>query len=176
MAELNWRENPAAVVRVLQIIVAAMVAGLMLFLAIAVFMPTNQPEGEPILTYIAAGFAALAVLARLAVPRAVVAQGRRKVVQQLATESSSDSASTSGDIENKIAALLMTKTIIGAAILEGATLFLLIAHLVEKSPITLGLAVALIVSMALQLPTQSSAADWIDNQRRLIEEERAFVR
>jgi hypothetical protein len=64
------------------------------------------------------------------------------------------------------------KTIFAAAVLEGAAILLLIAHLVEDSPLSLGVAIVLIVVLAAHFPTESRVDGWIEDQTRLLDEER----
>ena len=46
----------------------------------------------------------------------------------------------------------------------------------ERSPLALVLAVALIVGVAMPLPTIANAAQWVEDQLRLLEGDRAFRR
>lgn len=169
----NGVNSPAGFTRTLQIIVAAMVAGCSLFLTIVLVIvfsgPSKSPD-VPIITYIAVAFAAGAVAMHLIIPGIVVAQGRRKIL----AETSSTTPATQDDT-SKFSQLLITKTIIAAAILEGAALFSLIAHIVERSPLSLGAAIVLIVMLAAHFPTQSRVGRWIDDQTRLISEERQLA-
>jgi hypothetical protein len=55
--------------------------------------------------------------------------------------------------------------------LEGAVFLLLIAHLVERSPVSLILAVVLIVALARHIPTRAGVESWMEDQQRLIREE-----
>lgn len=158
-----------AAVRKLQIVVAAMCAGCLTFLAIAVIVGRNgQSALVPIVSYIAVGVAVLQLVVRLIVPGIIVAQGRKKILRETTAGESTD------EWTSKLMPLMMTKTIFAAAILEGATFFLLIAYLVEKTPWVLAFAIALVVGIALHLPTQSSAQAWMDSQLRRLGDERHF--
>ena len=50
-------------------------------------------------------------------------------------------------------AAFLTQLIIGAAMNEGAAFFALVAYLIEKNPIALGLAVVLIAGVITRFPT-----------------------
>jgi hypothetical protein len=166
MADTSWSDELTTSVRTLQIVVAAMSFGCVAFLAVVLIAGGNPPPSStPVLSYIAAGFAALQVVVRLLAPGIIVAQGRKKILQETAAGAPMDAW------PSKLTQLMMTKTIVAAAILEGAALFLLIACLVEKSPWVLAIAIALLVGIALNWPTQSSAQAWIDGQLRRLEEE-----
>jgi F0F1-type ATP synthase assembly protein I len=165
----SWQDDLAATVRTLRIILTAISMGCVIFLMIVVAAGGNRaPSSEPILTCIAAGFAALAVAVRFIVPGVVVSQGRKKMLQETAAGDAMD------NWPNRLMRLMMTKTFVAAAILEGAIFFLLIAYLVEKSPWSLAVAIALLVGIAFLWPMQSSALVWIDGQLRRLQDERQF--
>ena len=174
--------RPAGLVRTLQIIVAAMVAGCCAFMAVllvVVGVPGNPPRTSDV-AYVMLAVAAAMVLARVIVPRIVVAQARRKIREGTWTAPKSNLPAAFGDTvwqnsdAGKLAIVLMTQTIVAAAILEGATFLLLVTYLIEHSPLCLGLAVVLLVALAAHFPTVSSCSTWIDEQLRLLDEERAF--
>jgi len=60
----------------------------------------------------------------------------------------------------------------GAAILEGATFFLIIVYMMERSPLMLTCAVALVVVVAAHFPTVDRVSDWITDRLYRIDEER----
>jgi len=66
----------------------------------------------------------------------------------------------------------MTKTIIGAALLEGAAFFAIIGYMLDNSPVELVCAVVLIVGTAAHFPTVDRVCRWIESQMRLIDEQR----
>lgn len=175
-------EPPAGLVRTSQIIVAAMVVGCAVFLVIVLAIagvPGNPPERSD-LTYIMLAVAAAMVLARVIVPRIVVAQARRKIREGTWMALQGDMPAAIGDSAwqdsdaGKLAMVLMLRTILATAILEGATFFLLVAYLIEQSPLCLMLAVVLIVALAAHFPTGSSCSAWMKEQLRLLDEERSF--
>ena len=82
-------------------------------------------------------------------------------------------ANQNSDI-GKMTQVLVSRTIIAAAIPEGAVFLLLTAYFMEQSPLSLILAVLLIVALAAQIPTRSRLEGWLEGQMRLLDEERAF--
>jgi len=48
--------------------------------------------------------------------------------------------------------------------------------MIERQTMVLGLAVPLIAAIALHMPTVSSLTHWIEEQLRLVDEERSMVR
>ncbi len=179
----NGVNPPVLPVRTLQIIVAAMVAGCCVFLAVDLIVANGAGNAAdpPLITYIACAFAAAQVVVRLIVPRIAVIQGRRKIAAGTSTmmpriRPAESEAPLEPDAAAKLAQLLMTRTIIAAAALEGAIFFLLVAFLVEHSPLGLMVAVVLIIALAALFPTRSWADRWIADQMRLLDEQRQLAR
>jgi hypothetical protein len=177
--------TPAAVsIRSLQVVVAAMTVGCILFLVVALAVvggPGNPPE-PPIVTYVMLALAGSTVLGRMVVPRIIVAQARRNIRQghwQYPRRDFSATYGSSGEEAEDAAKLVVvftTRTIIAAAMLEGAVFALLIAYMLERSSWSLAAAVALIVGLAAYIPTRSRAAAWTEEQKRLLDEERLLDR
>ncbi len=67
--------------------------------------------------------------------------------------------------------LLQGKTILAAALIEGVTFFLLIAYMVEHSPISLAVAGIMIVILVLPFPTCDRTLNWIEGQLQLLKDE-----
>lgn len=155
----------------MQIIVGAMVAGCVFFLAIA--LVAGQQGGlvlapPDLLTLIAAGVAGAALVARLVVVSVVTAFGRRRIARRNDTDLHDPS------VCRGLVALYQTRMIVGAALIEGPTFFLLIAYLSERSPLALILAVVLILGLALHMPTRGRVTRWIEGQMRRMDEGREF--
>lgn len=160
--------------RQLQIIVGALVTGCVVFLAITQVVD-HQGEAldkgqTPIQTYIAIVYAVMSLAARVVAPGVMVSAGRKRIV------GAGDEDLDESRVRESLMQLLLTKTIVGAAIIEGATFFMLIAHMIEGMPLTLVLAVALIVVLAFHMPTRSGVTHWIEDQLALIDQERKSVR
>jgi len=159
-----------------------MTAGCVFFLVIVLALAAGagQPADVPVVTYAASAMAAAAVCARLILPGVLVAQARRKMRQGASVTGraslstvSIDSADQNGDIV-KLTQVFATRTITAAALLEGATLLLLIAFMIERSPLSLIFAAMLLLALVALFPTQSRTAAWIEGQQRLLDEERSF--
>jgi hypothetical protein len=176
-------EAPAGLVRVLQIIVAALTAGCIIFLGVILAVSFdaaagNSPPGFA-LTYMMLAVAAAMVAARVVVPRIVVAQWRRKIREGTWVAPQGNAPVFGGAVDlstdaGKLVVVLLTRTVIAAGILEGAVFLLLAAYMLEKSPLSLAAAVVLIFALAAHIPTRSSCSAWIEDQTRLLAEERAF--
>ena len=172
----------AGYVRTLQIVIAAMTAGCVFFLVIVLALAAGagQAADVPVMTYVASAMAAAAVCARLIIPGVLVAQARRKLRQGASatgrarpSAAAIDSAEQNGNVV-KLAQIFVTRTITAAALLEGATFLLLIAFLIERSPLCLIFAALLLLALVALFPTPSRTAAWIEGQQRLLDEERSF--
>jgi hypothetical protein len=158
----------AAHLRTLRIIVGALLAGAATFAGIAIFLRAQghmpPPPGVPIVSYVALGFGAIDLIARAVVPSAVVA-GMRKG-WAIAPEV---------PLGNWLG-LYVTRTIIGAALLEGATFMFLISYLLEGAPWALAAGVVFWGLLALlQFPTRDGVERWVDAQREALQQERMGV-
>ena len=175
------RVNPlAAAVRTLQIVIAAMAGGCLLFLAV-VLAVRGGPVGFaeiPSFTLIVLGVAAAIVVARLFVPWLFVAQARRKIREGTWSFPKKGGAPANADPDNpktiaqNLAQAFLARTVLAAAMLEGATFLVLIAYMLEQSPLSLGAAVVLIVALLAHIPSSSGVARWIQDQMKLLDEER----
>jgi hypothetical protein len=195
MLEPACRDEIARRVRIPQVIVAALVAGLLTFLAIVLVLIqqgfAGAPEVATILTGVAVAMAVAAVLARLTVPPMIVARARRRIAQgtwqvpQAAQAQSAYSQASQEDAARfleqtgdagRLFFVLVSKTIVAAAIVEGAAFFALIAYMLGRSPLALALAILMIAAVAAHFPTRSGVMSWIEGQLRLVEQERQFGR
>ena len=180
--------------RTSQIIVGALAAGVLTFVAVAfmvVMRPDRQagvqaeagananvPAGkrvaptDPFITYTAVVLAAILLPLSFVLPNFITAQSRRAIAG-----APSPPPSPSGPAvpatgpqalqteTGTLAALYSSNLIIGAALNEGLTFFAAVAYLVEKNPIALGLALLLIAVLIARFPTAGRVERWIEQQR-----------
>ena len=191
MSTDNWRDEIGPQVLTLQIVVAALVAGCLFFLAIVVFMVQirdAQAVGgdSPLMTYIGMGFACTFVVARVVILRIIESRARKRIadgtwqvpeslqpLQHPVNAKWVEQAERLGD-RGKLLIVMHIRTIVGAALLEGSAFFLLITYLIEQSPLALAAAIVLIIGVALHFPTRSSAVHWIEDQLAAIKQLRQF--
>jgi hypothetical protein len=152
-------------VRSLQIVVATLIAGVVVFAVLAVYIRSQNPapmaRPVPFISYLAIGFTTFMMLARiLAVP--VIARLSRKRLL------AGPPPSTRQVMEH-----FSARTIFGSALLEAAAFFMLLAYLTEGQPWTLagGLAMAGLLAV-MQFPTRPRVEAAIEADRRAIEDER----
>ncbi|HXG10135.1 MAG TPA: hypothetical protein VNK04_10130 [Gemmataceae bacterium] len=150
-------------IRVMQIILGAIVLGAVAFLVVAVVVrwQSDQPAPEsPIISYIALGTALVIAVAYYFVTDALQASQRRGANTRIAWCNA-----------------YQTTMIAGAAMLEGAVFFLLIAYLLEgnlKDNWTpLVAALGFIVVIVTLFPTRSGLERWIAEQQEKLKQEQA---
>ena len=165
-------------VRTLQIIVAAMALGVLVFLAIVLVVPAEHTgpaepgDPLPIVTTLALAEGLAAFFIGPLLSGVVVTIGRRKLAASApssgpttSTGLASRPATSQGDAD-KLMGLYTTKTLIGAAIYEAAALFLCAAYLVEHNRLVPILAALLAAGLLVQIPTHDRVQQWLDEQRR----------
>jgi hypothetical protein len=162
--------------RTMQIIVAAQTAGALIFLAIAVFLRSQDGRvnraDQTMLTYVVGFPFVLAILAaQFVVPRFVTANGRRMIVRGTFPANVRPPAQPPGDLE-RLCGLYQTQLIVGAAMLEGATFYMIVAYLTEGTAPALVIAVLLIVGLTLRFPTRDRFERWLAVQGELLVRER----
>lgn len=161
--------SPEAQVRTMQIIVCALILGVVILTAVACFIvlgaePPLPPEaGElPVekslfLVYFGAAFAGLNVILRFVVP-GFVAQG---AINQSLANRPLDSI-TKDDFYQSY----LTSLIVASALLEGAALLNVIAFILEHQILSLGIVGGLVLLLAAGFPTRDRVDGWAEVQLR----------
>jgi hypothetical protein len=167
-------------VRISQIIVAAMVAGVIMFLGVVLFgLVKRQPEG-PIqassISYLAVAIFAGGVLLSLIVPKQMVnAQVTKLAADGLQYQSGPTKAHSAVDQDLvKLMPLFQSKTIVANAVLEGPAFFATYAYMFERQPFALAIVVAAVALMLMTFPTRSKVRDWLESQQDRIDGIRQF--
>jgi hypothetical protein len=190
MNETAWREQVPKFVRILQIIVTALVIGCVVFLGVVLVVRAagsarGDHEDAWVFTAMAFVFLGTVIVARCVVPGAIVRGGRKKIAggtfqlpqaRQASQQRSLQTLEQMGDA-GKLLVLYQIKTIVAAALIEGATfLFLVMALVMPRGAVLLGTALVLILVIAGHMPTRAGVTRWIEDQLRLLEEERSLGR
>jgi hypothetical protein len=173
---------PLSQVRTLQVIVGAMIMGCVVFAVVAVVVGTmaGKPADRPLLTYVAVALAAILIVTRSVVLKAIAALGRRQILQHktgTASGGASENSTTSEELDFETAQLMQSRTsqtITGAAMLEGAAFFSLVTYIVEHSPISLAVVLVLLAFLVVRFPTESRTTAWLEDQQRRLQEERSW--
>jgi hypothetical protein len=174
MGEAAWEDEVTPRVRQLQIVVAALATGPVVFAGIALFAPV-QPVQLPLLAWVAAAFALMAFVLRALVPKLIVARTRQKIARGTATlpgnrmgPSTEEFIERTGDA-GYLWLTYMTRTIVAAALLEGAAFFNLVVYLLQRSWMSLAVATALVACVLMLMPTPQGVIRWIGDQLEQIE-------
>lgn len=184
MTDAAWQEEIGKNVRVLQVIVGAMVTGVLIFMGIALGLVLRDgplaPGGIPFISLVLPVLAAVAVMACIFVPQLLVASARRKIREGTWQWPQTLSQRPNSLVElgdaGKLFSVLMMRTIVATAILEGVAFFTSIVYLLEASPFSLAIVIVLVAGMAWQLPTRDGVVRWIEGQLQTMEDERLLAR
>ncbi len=182
MADSQWRDELGPMLRTLQIVVGALIAGTVGFLVVVLVVFTTEDRGDaaPVITYVAVAFAVTTLIARIVTPGIIIARGRRAIARgtwRLTQGSAAPPARIAELLERtgdagKLGILFNISTIVAAALLEGAAFFAIVAYMMEHSVLSLIVAVVLIFGLATHVPTRSRLIHWIEDQLAQLQQER----
>lgn len=156
--------DPRQLVRTMQIICGALMMGVMFFLGIAVFLHfgkgPQRAQATPIVTYMAAGMAALMIIVRLVISLPVT----KSAIQQITA------IRPLNDIHKlDLYGVYQTQMIVGCALLEGAAFFNLVSFIIDGQLWTLGIVAVLLAMMASSFPTFERVDGWAEDQLRQLQ-------
>jgi hypothetical protein len=201
MSGISDQATIANVTRTSQIIVAALISGVLTFVAIAFIVdlrPKEQPgvkvevkpdadtlmarwvDGTaPIVTAMAVAFAVVLVPLSFVVPNLVSGRGRREIARASTSAPSTRDAPVAAQAKpapatetGMLAALCLTNLIIGAAMDEGVAFFATVAYMIERHPVALGLALLMVALLIVRFPTATRIERWFETQREKLTDER----
>ena len=162
----------AGVVRTSQIIVAALAMGIVTFGAVTMVLAEHEEQaGGNVVTFCALAMAIASIPLSVLIPRSIVAGHRRRIAAG-ARKQADDTTSALKTDARQLGAAYQAKTIIGAALLEGTCFVALTAYLLEGQALTLVVAGILLLGVLAHFPTPGRAESWLDEQLRLVEEQR----
>jgi hypothetical protein len=166
MSQLADKPDLTPRIRVMQLIITALVMGVLFFMGIAIFQRAsgNPPvSADQTLLTIALAVAAVMVFARCVVPGWMTSSARRQLLRQKAEIQ-----------DGRLLNIYQTQMIAGAALLEGPIFLLLIVYLIQGQLLSLAAGVLLTVGLALQFPTLAGVERWLERQRELLAGESAL--
>lgn len=194
MSDMTDPDALQPMIRTCQILVAAMIMGVMAFMAVTLVViqvanparvlpvegaggagPGNSPL--PLITYLAVAVGVMDLALAFVVPRMNTDRARRQMALGGPTAITEGVPSAPKQLypagyTGKLAQLFQTQLIIGAALLEGGAFFAAIAYMLERSPLALVMAVVLLGTLAARFPTSDRVNAWLDRQLGLLQEER----
>lgn len=189
MLSMEERAALAKPVRTLQMIVIALLMGVVSFNVVVLVLRPGEAGGTraPITPHSARvlGYAALAVgiAALLGLPplaRLLVASGRRSIARGSAPTLSVGAMRTETrepfmqSAKGRLFQLYFTRTIVSAALVEGAAFVNLVACMQASWMPNLYVIVLLAVALAAQTPTMMRVETWLERQERMLEQERSL--
>jgi hypothetical protein len=161
----------------MQIIQGAIVAGAIIYAIVAFALREggviNGRAQEPIVSYACSALAVMSLIQFPFITRKMAKENRKKLLVELRSGDSAE-MKTVNDTAFLLASF-QTQMIVGAAILEGATFGLIVAFLVDGTYWTILGALVLSGVNAFQFPTRARIERWLEEQRELIEQERAGI-
>jgi hypothetical protein len=189
------------VIRQGQIIVVALIAGVVVFLVIATMADLGPNPGAaavaaggagagaqgagqpsqtvPFITYSAIAFGAFLLPMSFILPDLVAKNQRQAIIVGKGTSGTNPkpsltSATTSQATKTAAGDMdlaFLNQLIVGAAMLEGAAFFAGVAYLVERNPIALAVALVLLAALVARFPTANRVERWTERQREKLREE-----
>lgn len=159
--------------RTMQIIVAAMVVVPLIFAGVVLLIGSQEPQnpapiqgemverrGGAAMGQIAMGFGLIALFVQQVMGRFVTSQA----VNNLAVRAMNE--------PERLGEAFMVGTIVSCAINEGAAFLNLIAYMSSQSIYNLGMALLLIASNAIKMPTVNKVVNWTQATEKRLSEER----
>lgn len=155
--------------------VVAMIAGGtgIVVIVLGFVFPGSEGEGPPLLTYVAVGWGLLAALARFPILRQVERSGRRRIASGSYGASGASRQShlidEHGD-DGRLFLLYQTRSMIGAALFDGAALLGGVATYLDGNLVGACLGLALCVALLFTMPGHDRFEQWKEEQRKLLRE------
>ncbi len=147
----------------------------MLFLALDQPAPADDTDRQPIITYVALAYGLAAFVAGPLLSTVIATSSRRKLaagqVRPDAPAPAPAAAVAGRGLTEGLTGIFVVKTIIAAAVYEGAALFLCVAYMLDCNILSAILAALLAVGILMQIPTRDRAQRWLDDQRRQVEQD-----
>ncbi len=154
----STRPDVAGQTRVLQIIVGALLMGVVFFAGFVVVTGAlQQPPGGRVLSYVAVGMGALMAVLHVVIPG---------VIERAALANQGVGANP-----QSMVGVYVIRTIVAVALLEGAAFVSVVALMIEHHPWVLGVTGVMLVLMALQIPSRTRVEHWLES--RLMERDAA---
>lgn len=158
-------------VRGMQIVVAALVMGVVMFAAITVFISRDaKPDEQPVVAFMGLAFAAIVLVAREIVSKVTVTSARRKIANGSWQPRQQTVRPVPKDLtpEEKLLFTYQSRLIVKAALLEGVAFFNLIAFVIHQQWWSFAIAAVFAAINLSTFPTRDGLLSWIDEQIELL--------
>jgi hypothetical protein len=147
----EWQPAITTHTRVLQIIVGALITGVLAFAGFVVFTGALQQPPKP-------GF-----LSQLAVVMAAINVALHAIIPSIIERSALANQSVGSGVP-QLLGVFQTRTIIAAALLEGAALFATVTVMIEHQSWVLVVTGVLLLLLLLQFPTTTRVEQWLETR------------
>jgi hypothetical protein len=173
------RDYIRKVARTLQIIVGALAGGALMFMAVVIFLVSQNPPAAapetPIITYVAYGLSVFSGIASLVVPSLISNRARQSLitggVSNWGLVKDLPNAAELGDVA-PLAAIYQTRTITSAALVQGAVFLACVAYLLEHQRPVLIAAGVLLLMIISKFPTVSGLESSIETDAATVQQMR----
>jgi hypothetical protein len=174
---MNTPDEVSPRLRTMRFITFAMLAGVVVFLAVALYLVRVQyggkglapPAGPPVLTLVGKVFMVVCVVLSFALPAALARSYVRRLAAGQLIWTSARGVPAPVTEAGQLAAVWQTAHILGLALLEGPSWLAAIAYLVEGEPWGLALAAIGLCLILLRFPTESGLRRWVEERREVLE-------
>ena len=151
----------ATSVRTMQIIAAALMMGVLMFLGVVLITTAGKFDGNPeFITIIAAGFAFLMLVNHFVIPPIIIRAQLKQAVAAGMHQKQDDEKIL------ECCGVYQTQLIVGFALLGRAAFFNLVAMMVEHCAGSIAVVTLLLLLMAAKFPTRDKVSYWIQDKLR----------
>jgi hypothetical protein len=174
---IQERPDLSIALRTIQIIVAALSAGVITFLAIVFFIrPPDQssfqaPGEGVILMWVGLVLGLLLIGLRFVIPNVIERSALASATDRARYAMTTGDETSNGGVELALFSVFQTRTIVAGSLLEGAAFLNVTMYLIEGHAISIFMAVVCIAGIVLAFPTASSVAAWMEPHLRTMREE-----
>jgi hypothetical protein len=164
---MNGSEDtiPVQKLRVLQIIAASLLIGLVGFLVVVLIISQGEPPTDSfVVSFVAAGMLGADGLLALVLPGVLADKSLRSIAAGSWQPPPGTAPSEFAPDAAKLWMVRQTTLIVALALFEGAGFMGCVAYLVERQWFTLGIVGVAILFIVSNFPTASGVRNWLDRQ------------
>lgn len=159
----KFEETVNSHTKTLQIIVAALTSGVVIFGTVALFMNPEKSD-DWLIPSIFGGIGILVMIKSFIVPSLIAGSAVSQCLSQ-----TSHPKNDGKDNEQKISLvrIFQLKTIVGCALVEGAGFLNIIAYILAGNYINLGVMILTVGLLATRIPSANGVKQWVNDQIQL---------
>lgn len=161
-------------VRVMQIIKAALILGVVGFAAFVIFLAPRPQAVNPDMVWLMAGFGGLMIFLRMLLPSLISRNFLHKIVAGTWQPTNAEMPMLVTD-EGKLLMLYQMRMIFGSALLEGGAFANLFACMTTGHVVSWIISGILVLGLSIDFPIQISVEQWIDSKLAWINDERRIA-